>query len=78
MSTDYRLVCFTCKSEAPAPIASASGFYGYKVWDWDDEMRKWLGHGEAVGHHEGHDLRIVHEDADLPWGEDDEPVPVSS
>lgn len=72
MSTSYRLVCFTCKTkseEAPS-FASGSIAYGFKVWN-TDEWFKWLGHGEANGHHEGHDLRIVSENVDLPW--DDEP-----
>jgi hypothetical protein len=67
MSIDYKLVCFTCKSEAPSSFACASGFFGYKVLAPDDDMLKWLGHGEAIGHHENCDLRIMHEDADLPW-----------
>lgn len=67
MSIDYRLVCFTCKSECPDIFASASGAYGYKVWDISEEVREWLGHKEAIGLHEGHDLRIVSEDVDLPW-----------
>lgn len=73
MSTDYRLVCYTCKTEAPGPFASASGFYGYKVWV-TPENATWLGHREAVGHHEGHDLRIVSEDVDLPWCKTDDDV----
>jgi len=59
MSTDYSMYCFTCKKQGPI-FASGSGFYGYKVWDIE-EIRKWLGHKEAVGHHEGHDLRILNE-----------------
>lgn len=68
MSTSYNLVCFTCKIEGPS-FASGSIAYGFKVWNTDEWM-KWLGHGEAVGQHEGHDLRIVSEQDDLPW--DDE------
>lgn len=68
MSTGYRLVCFTCKDEGPS-FASGSIAYGFKVWNTDEWM-KWLGHREPVGHHEGHDLRIVSEHDDLPW--DDE------
>jgi hypothetical protein len=67
MSIDYTMVCYTCKETGPI-FASASGSYGYKVWDIE-EIRKWLGHGEAVGLHEGHDLRIVGE-IDLPWDDD--------
>ncbi len=66
MSTDYKIACFDCKTEGPI-VASASGFYGYKVWDLNDEDRKWFGHRQAIGTHEGHDLRIVHEQAELPW-----------
>lgn len=79
MSTDYRMVCYTCKTEAPEAFASASGFYGYKVWA-SSANAKWLGHGEAVGHHEGHDLRIVSEHVDLPWelGEDPAEAPTDS
>lgn len=72
MSTDFRLVCFTCKSESPSIFASSSIAYGYKVWDHDDQQRQWLGHREAVGHHESHDLRIVNENADLPWDSPEE------
>ena len=67
MSTDYRMVCYTCKATGPI-YASGSGSYGFKVWA-DDEILKWLGHREAVGHHEGHDLRIVSEHVELPWEE---------
>jgi len=38
-----------------------------QVWIKNEELLKWLGHKEAVGLHEGHDLRIVHEQMDLPW-----------
>lgn len=72
MSTDYKMVCYSCKSEAPHPFASASIAYGFKVWSQNEELLKWLGHREDVGHHEGHDLRIVHEGADLPWSDDPE------
>jgi len=65
MSTDYNLICFTCKEEGPT-FASGSIAYGYKVWN-DKETKEWLGHRNPVGSHEGHDLRIVHEDIDLPW-----------
>lgn len=65
MSTDYTIACFDCKSESPI-FASASIAYGFKVWE-DEDWRKWLGHREHVGHHEGHDLRIVSEHMDLPW-----------
>lgn len=68
MSTDYTLVCYTCKVEMDSCLASGSGFYGFKVWqDSIEEMKKWMGHGEAVGHHEGHDIRLVSEHVDLPW-----------
>lgn len=67
MSTDSRIVCFTCEEEGPGIFASGSGFYGYKVWDLSAVTRKWLGHGDAFGRHEGHDLRIVSENVDLPW-----------
>lgn len=65
MSIDYNLVCFTCKKSCPEIVASGSGAYGFKVWDLEP-IRKWLGHGEAVGNHEGHDLRIVCTDA-IDW-----------
>ena len=71
MSTDYKLVCYTCKSVMPGLFASGSGFYGYKVWEFDEESKKWLGHGLAVGNHEGHDLRIVSEQTDIPWLDDE-------
>lgn len=75
MSTDYSIACFTCKEEGPI-FASGSGSYGYKVWAANDtwgesEVQKWLGHRKANGTHEGHDLRIVSEHADLPWEKDD-------
>lgn len=66
MSTDYRMVCFTCKDEGPV-FASGSISYGYKVWLTNDELLKWLGHREGSGKHESHDLRIVNENVDLPW-----------
>lgn len=66
MSTDYHIVCFTCKSEGPI-FASGSISYGYKVWLENPELLKWLGHREACGNHEGHDLRIPNPDAELPW-----------
>ena len=59
MSTDYHIVCFTCKEEGPI-FASGSIAYGYKVW-LDGETLKWLGHRQDSGTHEGHDLRIVNE-----------------
>lgn len=65
MSTSYNLVCFTCKTEGPS-FASGSISYGFKVWN-TEEWFKWLGDREAIGHHEGHDLRIVSEQADFPW-----------
>lgn len=68
MSTDYLIVCFDCKKEGPI-FASSSIAYGFKVWG-DDDVKKWLGHREGVGTHEGHDLRIVNENMDLPWEED--------
>lgn len=70
MSEEYLLVCYTCESRMPDSLAGGAGAYGYKVWGVDD-MLKWLGHGEPVGHHERHDLRIVHEQADLPWNCED-------
>lgn len=66
MSTDYLLVCYTCKTRMKGSFASGSGFYGFKVWDVS-EMLAWLGHGQSVGTHEGHDLRIVSEHAELEW-----------
>jgi len=71
MSTDYHFVCYTCKSESPL-FASASIAYGYKVWPLDDALKRWFGHREAVGHHESHDLRIVSEHFDPPWGDIDD------
>lgn len=65
MSTDYKMVCYDCKASGPI-FASGSGFYGYEVWDIS-EIREFLGHGKAVGAHEGHDLRVVSEHADIPW-----------
>jgi hypothetical protein len=72
VSTDYSLVCFDCKEDGPI-FASSSIAYGYKVWDIE-RLRAWLGHREAIGKHEGHDLRILHQDADRPWDDDEEPV----
>jgi len=66
MSTDYKMVCNTCESEGPV-YASASISYGFKVWVENPELLSWLGHREAVGKHEGHDLRIVSEHDILPW-----------
>jgi hypothetical protein len=68
MSTDYKLVCYTCKCEMHGAFASGSIFYGFKVWD-TQPMLDFLGHGQDVGLHEGHDLRIVSENIELPWGE---------
>jgi hypothetical protein len=65
VSTDYLITCFDCKEQGPI-FASSSIAYGFKVWDID-EVREWLGHRKDIGTHEGHDLRIVHEGADLPW-----------
>lgn len=65
MSTDYFLACFDCKVRSKTALASGSAFYGYIVDG--DYAREWLGHGKAVGTHERHDVRIVHEQADLPW-----------
>lgn len=64
MSTDYKLVCYTCQCSMPTSFASGSGFYGYKVCAGSG-MLEWLGHGQAVGTHEGHDLRIVSEQVEL-------------
>lgn len=69
MSTDYKMVCYTCKAEGPV-YASGSISYGFKVWTENPELLKWLGHREACGLHEGHDLRIVSEQVDLPWPSD--------
>ena len=69
MSTDYKMVCFTCKKTGPC-YASSSISYGFKVWTDNPELLVWLGHKEAVGHHEGHDLRIVTEQTYLPWGDE--------
>jgi hypothetical protein len=66
MSTCYELVCFTCECSMPGAFAYGSAFHGFNVCD-DAAMRRWLGHGEAVGTHEGHDLRIVSDNFDLPW-----------
>jgi hypothetical protein len=71
MSTDYKMVCFDCKDEGPI-YASASIAYGFKVWVENPELLEWLGHRQPVGKHEGHDLRIVHEDRELPWRTEDE------
>lgn len=65
MSTDYLIVCFTCKKLGPI-FASSSIAYGYKVWN-DDDVPEWLGHRQAVGAHENHDLRIINGNTDLPW-----------
>lgn len=69
MSTDYYLCCFDCKVCMTPSIASGSISYGYKVWG-TEEMKKFLGHNSPVGSHEGHDLRIVDENYDLPWEDD--------
>jgi hypothetical protein len=66
VSTDHFLVCYTCKSSMPGAFSSSSIAYGYVVWD-ESRALKWLGSGQDVGNHEGHDLRIVGEDVDLPW-----------
>lgn len=71
MSTDYKIVCYTCQVTGPI-FASASISYGFKVWAENPELLKWLGHRESIGHHEGHDLRIASEHDDLPWEEDEE------
>lgn len=70
MSTDYRIVCYDCKKVGPI-YASGSGAYGFKVWVANEELLKWLGHREPVGHHEGHDLRVVSEHCDLPFEDND-------
>jgi len=69
MSTDYFLACFTCEKTCQDPFASASGFHGYEVHEMSDETLTWLGHGDAIGSHECHDVRIVSEDYELPWEE---------
>lgn len=69
MSTDYKLVCVDCKDAGPV-IASASISYGFKLWlgqDVTDELKEWLGHRKSSGYHEGHDLRIVNGEGDMPW-----------
>lgn len=68
MSTDYILVCCTCKTRMDSCLASGSGFYGFKVWeDSFQDMRQWLGHGQTFGAHEDHDLRIVSSSTEMPW-----------
>jgi hypothetical protein len=67
MSTDYNMVCVSCKEIGPT-FASGSIAYGFKVWD-SKEVNEWLGHRQAVGKHEGHDLRIMVSDA-IPWDTD--------
>ena len=74
MSTDYKIICCDCKEEGPI-FASGSIAYGFKVWASSDmwgesDVQKWLGHRKPVGSHEGHDLRIVHEEAVPPHLED--------
>ena len=71
MSTDYKIVCYDCKSVSPV-FASGSISYGFKVWGID-EVKEWLGHREPCGHHENHDLRIVSEHIDLPWEYEETP-----
>jgi len=66
MSTDYRIACYTCKSDGPT-YASSSIAYGFKVWTTNEELLAWLGHKESIGYHEGHDLRIISEHTDVPW-----------
>lgn len=44
---------------------AARVYWNAKDWTASLTAREILGHREAVGHHEGHDLRIVHEQADL-------------
>lgn len=63
MSTDYKIICFTCKEQGPV-FASGSIAYGYKVWLSNDDLLDWLGHRESVGRHEHHDLRIISPNAD--------------
>ena len=63
MSTDYHIVCMTCKQECPDIFASGSIAYGYKVWQMEVSTEQWLGHRDASGKHEGHDLRIMCSDA---------------
>ena len=70
MSTDYQMVCFTCRARGPI-FASSSIAYGYKIWEIED-LRKWLGHRDAIGFHEGHDLRIINGEMDLSWEEDED------
>ncbi len=70
MSTDYRMVCYTCKSGGPI-YASGSISYGFKVWTENPELLSWLGHRTGVGAHEGHDLRIVSEHVELPWKDEE-------
>lgn len=66
MSTDYKMVCYTCKSVGPV-FASGSISYGFKVWTENPELLVYLGHRQSNGSHEGHDLRIVSEHDILPW-----------
>lgn len=65
MSTDYNFVCHTCKEESPL-FASGSGFNGFKVWQLSQDMLDWLGHGKAVGNHEGHKVELISEHWDVP------------
>lgn len=68
MATDYILVCVDCKVAMDTCLASGSGFYGFKVWgDSIEEMKAWLGHGQAIGTHEGHDVRLVSGNTEFPW-----------
>ena len=66
VSTDYLMICYDCKKSGPI-YASASIAYGFKVWLENPELLEWLGHRKDIGNHEGHDLRIVSEQIELPW-----------
>lgn len=74
MSTDFHMVCYTCKETGPI-FSSSSISYGHKVWLINEELLNWLGHREDCGRHEGHDLRIVSEHVDLPWDDDSDALP---
>lgn len=58
MSTDYYLICRVHKEKTESFVASASGFYGEKLWA-DDDVRKMM--KEFLFKHENCHIAFVSE-----------------
>lgn len=57
MSTDYDLKCRTCNTQVEL-LASASAFYGQKLWQDADKLKEL---GEFLFAHAGHELIFIDE-----------------